>query len=308
MQKTLFEEFIKYRAVILCWPFGDSFPNIIDTQKSFARLVMSLSVAAPVFIYVTNEEYDKAYYLLPKHINFIKVDDDFVFLGREFLITANDLVKPAIGVNNLYLTHSKKAGIVNIFNRVLLDFVKVEGDFKSSSFFIPSNGFSYNGLDTLIVSKASLATYNISLNDLENLPGITKLMVLEQNSIEPIAKFINQDTIILHQETQDGLNYQEYKDIVSYVLRIAKLEHFEVISIPASGKFNATKNQLFSYTSIIQLNEIVIVPLLDPSLDNEILQLYTSIFKEQSVIGVEALDLLIGGGSLRDYSLRVPKL
>ena len=61
MQKTLFEEFIKYRAVILCWPFGDSFHNIIDTQKSFARLVMSLSVAAPVFIYVTNEEYDKAY-------------------------------------------------------------------------------------------------------------------------------------------------------------------------------------------------------------------------------------------------------
>ena len=61
-----------------------------------------------------------------------------------------------------------------------------------------------------------------------------------------------------------------------------------------------------SYTNLLITNGRVIFPLLDADHDDEVAQILGNLFPDREVVGVEARELLLGGGNIHCVTQQVP--
>jgi agmatine deiminase len=78
---------------------------------------------------------------------------------------------------------------------------------------------------------------------------------------------------------------------------------------PAPGTIpRTTGNRLAgSYVNAYLTTHGVVVPLLDPAHDDEALDVYRQVFPERDIVGVEAREILLGGGNIHCITQQVPR-
>ncbi|MFN1834345.1 agmatine/peptidylarginine deiminase [Balneola sp. MJW-20] len=125
--------------------------------------------------------------------------------------------------------------------------------------------------------------------------------------IDDIARFVNENTVFACMtEDKNDVNYealQENLDILrSY--QTGSGDKLNIIPLPMPDcrvedpTVDGSEYVPASYANFYLANGAVFVPLYDPKLDAEILQLFRKYFKHRKVIGIPAKDLVWGQGSL----------
>lgn len=312
MNISYIEDYVKSKAVLLIWPNSNNYNNSIEIQKKFANFAMKLSYSAPIFILVASEEREKANFLIPKHINLININLNINFFNQiQFSFIKYFDINYNIGfvLDKNFNTQLLSDKILNLFK---FKNINISNDFDKITFC--HNAYSFNGKETLIITSKFLETNNLSEHEiqqkLEKTP-ITKLIILEQTTVEPLAKFISSDVVIIHTEKRENyLGYLESKNALKKINSYNKNHCFKIIKIPSPElelfDKECDKHPLVSYTSIIILNEIVLMPLINHFKDNDILEMYKNIFYDKDIYGIESLELLKANGSLRDFCLQIP--
>ena len=77
----IYSEHNTQKAVWAFWPSSlcDYHDKGVPVQKSFARFVSAISMHTPVFVAVSEHEYDRARFIIPKHITMYKISYDGVY-------------------------------------------------------------------------------------------------------------------------------------------------------------------------------------------------------------------------------------
>ena len=195
---------------------------------------------------------------------------------------------------------------------------------------VEGGAIDVNGKGTLLTSEECLLDPKIQVRN-ENFTkedyeavfkeylGVTNVIWLgdgiigddTHGHIDDLCRFVNEDTIItvVEENTKDA-NYAPLQDNLKR-LQNSKLENgkspkivklpmpnpliFEGIRIPAS------------YANFLILNKCVLVPTFNDSKDRIALNTIAECFPYREVIGISAIDLIWGFGTLHCLSQQIPK-
>jgi len=125
--------------------------------------------------------------------------------------------------------------------------------------------------------------------------------------IDDLARFVNKNTIVtMVSDNPDDVNYdtlQENLDILNlatdkdgnpfHIIELPMpVTHTEIPTIDGSHYLPA------SYANFYIANGIVLIPLYDKSFDSEILDLFSHLFPDREIAGIQCSDLVWGQGSI----------
>jgi agmatine deiminase len=122
--------------------------------------------------------------------------------------------------------------------------------------------------------------------------------------IDDLARFVSRDTVVVVSEPdRSEENYEplrENLDILRrYPLRVVKLP------MPAPVEFNGQRLPA-SYANFYVANRIVLVPTFNDPADRTALDILRQLFPDRQVVGIHALDLVLGLGTLHCMTQQQP--
>ena len=125
--------------------------------------------------------------------------------------------------------------------------------------------------------------------------------------IDDIARFVNKNTIVaaLPEDTSD-VNYRALKDNYEILKSAADLNGklFNIITIPMpvtkieGTTVDGSEYVPASYANFYLANGVVLLPLYDEKYDEEMIELFSDLFPERDIAGIECSDLVWGQGSI----------
>jgi agmatine deiminase len=80
-----------------------------------------------------------------------------------------------------------------------------------------------------------------------------------------------------------------------------------IVSAPGAKPRRAGERLAASYVNFYIANGGVVVPLLDPALDDRVLRLVQRLFPQRRVVGVPAREILLGGGNIHCITQQIPR-
>ena len=130
--------------------------------------------------------------------------------------------------------------------------------------------------------------------------------------VDDLCRFVNSATVVLCEETNPGdVNYrplQENKERLQGV-RLAHGEKLGVISLPMPSPVVFDGMRLpASYANFYIGNEVVIVPTFNDPNDRKALGILSDLFLTRAVVGIHAVDLVVGQGTLHCLTQQQPSI
>ncbi len=196
-------------------------------------------------------------------------------------------------------------------------------------FILEGGAIDVNGKGTLITSEECLLHPKIQVrnpgftkSDYEAVfaeyLGITNTIWLgdgivgddTHGHIDDLARFVNENTIITVVESNpDDENYSMLQDNLKR-LKKAQLEDGsrpEIVELPMPHKliFDGIRIPA-SYANFLIMNKTVLVPVFNDSNDRIALNIIADCFPDREVIGIGAIDLIWGFGTLHCLSQQIP--
>ncbi len=125
--------------------------------------------------------------------------------------------------------------------------------------------------------------------------------------IDDLTRFVNKNTIVtMISEDPDDVNYETLQENLNILKQATDLDGnpFHIVELPMP----VTKTDLptvdgsyyvpASYANFYIANGLVLVPIYDKTYDDEILDLFSLLFPERKITGIECKDLVWGQGSI----------
>jgi agmatine deiminase len=128
--------------------------------------------------------------------------------------------------------------------------------------------------------------------------------------IDDLCRFVNEDTIVT--VVEDNPHDENYKPLQANlaILQHAKLENGKapnIVCLPMPKRIDFDGIRLpASYANFIILNGCVLVPTFNDIHDAKALQILANCFPDRDVIGISAIDLIWGFGTLHCLSQQIP--
>ena len=128
--------------------------------------------------------------------------------------------------------------------------------------------------------------------------------------IDDLARFVNEDTIITVVETDtEDPNYKPLQDNLNR-LQNARLENGNkpnIVTLPMPKRliFDGIRIPA-SYANFLIINSVVLVPTFNDEHDREALNILAACFPDRKIIGISAIDLIWGFGTLHCLSQQIP--
>ena len=128
--------------------------------------------------------------------------------------------------------------------------------------------------------------------------------------VDDICRFVNPTTVVLIREDHSGdINYRPLAENWERI-RDLRLEHGsrpEVVALPTPGPLYFDGDRLpASYANFYIANAAVIVPTFNDPNDRVALGILGELFKDRPVIGIHAVDLVLGFGTLHCLTQQQP--
>lgn len=335
-------EWEKQEGILLCFPHnGKDWPGKYEAiQWAFVEFIKKISLFEQVFLVIADEKLKK------KVIKMLEIADvkitkiSFIIhkTNRSWMrdsgpiIVQNGTEREALNFNfngwakykNIQLDKLVPAKISKF-----LDIPVIQVLYKGKPVTLEGGAIDSNGQGTLLTSEECLMHRTIQVRNpnftktdyeavFKEYLGITNVIWLgdgiegddTHGHIDDLCRFVNAETIvtIVESDPKDS----NYKPLQNNLKRLqnAKLENGKspkIITLPMPKRIDFDSVRLpASYANFLILNKCVLVPTFNDANDRIALNIIADCFPDREVIGINAIDLIWGFGTLHCLSQQIP--
>ncbi|PHQ30139.1 agmatine deiminase family protein [Leeuwenhoekiella nanhaiensis] len=342
-ERRLPAEWEQQQGILLCFPGnGNDWPGKYQTiQFAFAEFIKKIAATETVFVLVGSESIrDKALSLLEaNHVNLSKVTFIIQKTNRSWMRDAGPIiVKTESGREALNFNFNGWAKYGNF--RLDKQVPKRMGDFlgipvnqvmhQGEPVILEGGAIDVNGKGTLLTTEECLLDPEIQVRNpnftkadyeliFKKYLGVTNTIWLgdgiagddTHGHVDDLCRFVNENTIVtVVEEDQQDANYKPLQDNLKR-LQQAKLEDGSspvIVTLPMPKAINYEDLRVpASYANFLILNKTVLVPTFNDAKDRIALNTLAELFPDREVIGIGAIDLIWGLGTLHCLSMQIPE-
>ncbi|MFH4965416.1 agmatine deiminase family protein [Gaetbulibacter sp. M235] len=335
-------EWEKQQGLLLCFPHnGNDWPGKYGAiQWAFVEFIKKVALVETVFLVAANEKLKaKVHEMLEMaHVNISNISFIIQKTNRSWMrdsgpiIVKNGVNREALNFNfngwakykNFQLDKHVPLKVANHLNIPLTQVM-----YKGKPVVLEGGAIDVNGKGTLITSEECLLhptiqvrNKNFTKEDYETIfkeyLGITNVIWVgdgiigddTHGHIDDLCRFTNEDTIITVVEpNKKNKNYKALQDnlnrLKNAVLENGKQPNIVELPMPNTLEFDGI-NIPASYANFIILNKCVLVPTFNDANDRIALNIIAGCFPDREVIGMSAIDLIWGFGTLHCLSQQIP--
>jgi agmatine deiminase len=336
-------EWEKQEGILLCFPHdGKDWPGKYEAiQWAFVEFIKKVAIFEKVFLVVANEKLkEKVSEILENaHVSISNVSFIIHKTNRSWMrdsgpiIVKNGTKREALNFNfngwakykNIQLDKFVPSKVANF-----LDIPLTTVTYKGKPVIVEGGAIDVNGKGTLLTSEECLMHPTIQVRNpnftkvdyeavFKEYLGITNVIWLgngiegddTHGHIDDLCRFINEDTIVTIVESDvNDTNYKPLQDNLKR-LQNAKLENGKspkIVTLPMPKRLDFEGLRLpASYANFLILNNCVLVPTFNDSNDRIALSILADCFPNREIIGISAVDLIWGFGTLHCLSQQIPE-
>ncbi|UQD56851.1 agmatine/peptidylarginine deiminase [Flavobacterium sp. K5-23] len=335
-------EWENQQGILLCFPHnGKDWPGKYDAiQWAFVEFIKKIATYETVFLVVADEKLkEKVNGMLEMaHVDLDNISFIIQKTNRSWMRDSGPIVikngekREALNFNfngwakykNFQLDKHVPATVANF-----LDVPLTQVMYKGKPVIVEGGAIDSNGKGTLLTSEECLMHPDIQVRNpnftkedyeavFKEYLGITNVIWLgdgvegddTHGHIDDLCRFINEDTIVTIVETDPkDSNYAPLQDNLKR-LQNAKLENGKspiIVALPMPKRIDFEDLRLpASYANFLILNKCVLVPTFNDPNDRKALNILAECFPEREIIGISAIDLIWGFGTLHCLSQQIP--
>ena len=335
-------EWEQQQGLLLCFPHnGNDWPGkYAAIQWAFVEFIKKVALVEMVFLMVADEKLQaKVIDMLEMaHVNISNVSFILHKTNRSWMrdsgpiIVKNGNNREAINFNfngwakyqNFQLDKHVPLKVSNYLNIPL-----TQATYDGKPVILEGGAIDVNGKGTLITSEECLLHPTIQVRNknftkadyeavFKEYLGITNVIwagdgIIGDDThghIDDLCRFVNENTIITVVENdKNSPNYKALQDNLKR-LKNAVLENGEVpniVELPMPEQIDFDQLALpASYANFVILNNCILVPTFNDVNDRIALNIIQSCFPDRKVIGISAIDLIWGFGTLHCLSQQIP--
>ncbi len=335
-------EWEKQQGILLCFPHnGKDWPGKYEAiQWDFIEFIKKVATFEEVILVVAHNDLKEkvTQMLTDAHVNIKNVSFIIQKTNRSWMrdsgpiIVKNGSKREALNFNfngwakyNNYLLDKHVPEKVSSFLNIPLTNVT----YKGKPVIVEGGAIDTNGKGTLLTTEECLLHPNIQVRNpnftkadyeavFKEYLGITNVIWLgdgiegddTHGHVDDLARFVNEDTIvtILENDPKDH-NYKLLQDNLKR-LQNAKLENGKspkIVTLPMPKRIDFEDLRLpASYANFLILNNCVLMPTFNDSNDRIALNILADCFPDREIIGISAVNLIWGFGTLHCLSQQIP--
>ena len=335
-------EWEKQEGILLCFPHnGNDWPGKYEAiQWAFVEFIKKVALFENVFLMVSDEKLQKkvSQMLTTAHVDLAAISFIIHKTNRSWMrdsgpiIVKNGTKNEALDFNfngwAKYTNFQLDKWVPSIVAK-FLDLPITQATYNGKAIILEGGAIDVNGKGTLITSEECLLHPSIQVRN----PNFTKAdyeaifkdylgvsnVIWVKNGIEgddthghidDLCRFVNEETIITVVESdKKDANYQVLQDNFE-ILQNSKLENgksTKIISLPMPKKLDFDGIRIpASYANFLILNKCVLVPTFNDVNDRKALNIIADCFPDREIIGISAIDLIWGFGTLHCLSQQIP--
>ncbi len=335
-------EWEKQQGILLCFPHnGNDWPGKYEAiQWAFVEFIKKVTTFEEIVLVVADEK------LKTKVIGMLEIAEvnikavSFIIhkTNRSWMrdsgpiIVKNGTKKEALDFNFNGWAKYNNYQLDKWVPRMVAKFLDIpvqQVTYKGKPVIVEGGAIETNGKGTLITSEECLMhpsiqvrNQNFTKEDYEAVfkeyLGITNVIWLgngiegddTHGHIDDLCRFVNENTVvtIVESDKKDS-NYQPLQDNLKR-LQNAKLENgkpLNIVELPMPKRIYFDGIVLpASYANFLILNKCVLVPTFNDSNDRVALNILADCFPDREIIGISAIDLIWGFGTLHCLSQQIP--
>ena len=343
LQRRLPAEFEKHKAILLSFPReGNDWPGKYQAvQWAFVEFIKKVTLFENLILNVGSEQHrDKVEAMLKKaHIDTQRIDYIFFSPNRNWMRDSGPLiVKHEDGTNEAVCfgfngwakyTNYRKDRQVPEAVAGYLKIPSTRGMFKHRHVVLEGGAIETNGKGTLITSEECLLDPKIQVRNpgftredygqvFSDYLGISNVIWLGKGiegddthgHVDDLCRFVNSGTVVACCEPDKNDSNHHHLEENIRRLKNARLEDgkpLNIAELPMPSRLDFENMRLpASYANFLILNRAVLVPLFNDKHDYKAVGVLTDLFPEREVIGISAIDLIWGLGTLHCLSREIP--
>jgi agmatine deiminase len=336
-------EWEKQQGILLCFPHnGKDWPGKYETiQWAFIEFIKKVAAFEKVFLIVADEKLKERVINMLETATVQMTNVSFLIYktNRSWMrdsgpiIVKNGNQREALNFNfngwakykNINLDKQVPAKVGEFLNIPVTQVL-----YNGKPVIVEGGAIDSNGKGTLLTSEECLMHPSIQVRNpnftkadyeavFKEYLGITNVIWLgdgiegddTHGHIDDLCRFVNEDTIITIVESNPkDNNYTPLQDNLKR-LQNAKLENGKspkIIQLPMPKRIDFDGVRLpASYANFLILNKCVLVPTFNDANDRKALNIIADCFPEREIIGISAIDLIWGFGTLHCLSQQIPE-
>ena len=336
-------EWEKQQGLLLCFPHnGKDWPGKYEAiQWAFVEFIKKIATFEQVFLIVADEnlkakviEMLKTATVQIANISFIIYKTNRSWMRDSGpIIIQNGTKREALNFNfngwakykNITLDKHVPAKVGEFLNIPITQVLH-----NGKPVIVEGGAIDSNGCGTLLSSEECLLHPDIQVRNpnftkadyeavFKEYLGITNVIWLgdgiegddTHGHIDDLCRFVNEDTIvtIVESDPKDN-NYKPLQDNLKR-LQNATLENGKspkIVTLPMPKRIDFEGLRLpASYANFLILNKCVLVPTFNDANDRIALNILADCFPEREIIGISAIDIIWGFGTLHCLSQQIPE-
>ena len=336
-------EWEKQQGVLLAFPHnGNDWPGKYEAiQWAFVEFIKKVAQVESVFLVVADQKQEEKVKakLEDAHVDISQVSFIIQKTNRSWMRDSGPIiVKKANGERealNFNFNGWAKYSNYQLDRKVpakvaeFLDIPLTQVLYKGKPVVMEGGALETNGRGTLITTEECLLHPEIqvrnpgfSRSDYEAVfreyLGITNIIWLgdgvvgddTHGHIDDLARFVNEDTIVtVVEDDPEDANYKPLQDNLER-LKKAKLENGnspKIVTLPMPERLDFEGIRIpASYANFLIINQCVLVPTFNDPNDRLALNILADCFPDRKIIGISAIDLIWGFGTLHCLSQQIP--
>ncbi|MDF1517336.1 MAG: agmatine deiminase family protein [Lutibacter sp.] len=337
-------EWEKQQGILLCFPHnGNDWPGkYAAIQWAFVEFIKKVADVEVVFLLLANEKLkEKVTGMLEMaHVKISNVSFIIQKTNRSWMRDSGPIVikngkngREALNFNfNGWAKYSNYQldKLVPAKVAAFLDIPLIQAMYKGKPVVLEGGAIDSNGKGTLLTSEECLLHPSIQVRNknftkadyeavFKEYLGITNVIWLgdgiagddTHGHIDDLCRFVNEDTIITVEESDiKDANYLPLQDNLKR-LQQSKLENGKspkIVCLPMPKRLDFDNVRIpASYANFLILNKCVLVPTFNDPNDRIALNIIADCFPEREIVGISAIDLIWGFGTLHCLSQQIPE-
>lgn len=336
-------EWEQQKGILLCFPYnGNDWPGKYQAiQWAFVEFIKKIAHYEIVYLIVAdNKLQDKVHDMLniadvnTKNVQYVilKTNRSWMRDSGPIIVETEKGKYEAINFNfNGWAKYSNYQLDKNV-PKIIVDTLKIPmitATYKGKPVVLEGGAIDVNGKGTLLTSEECLMHPSIQVRNegftkqdyeaiFKEYFGVTNVIWLKDGiqgddthgHIDDLCRFINEETIVTVVENdQNDANFKPLQENLE-ILKNAKLENGKspkIIALPMPKKliFDGIRIPP-SYANFLIINKAVLVPTFNDPNDRVALNILAECFPDREIIGISAIDLIWGFGTLHCLSQQIP--